>query len=297
MTSLRSALRSCALAAAVGGVAVAALAAPAAGSPPADGVRPASASAAALTQKVSVPAYFYPGATWDQLTGAGNRVGLAIANPYNGPGTGDTQYTQAIQRARSAGITVIGYVATGYFGTTGITTRSGSTDPAEWMRQIKSDVDTWYRLYGSSGLGGIFFDEAMSRCGAGNVDVNRYIELRSYVEQRHGAASTVVDNPGTGVEECYTAAADTLVTFEGNDASYRSHRPQGWEARVPADRIWHMVYASPDESTLRTAVSLSKQRNAGHVYITPDTIADGNPWDTLPPASYWNTQLSLAAAP
>ncbi|MFH9560496.1 spherulation-specific family 4 protein [Streptomyces globisporus] len=125
----------------------------------------------------------------------------------------------------------------------------------------------------------------------------RYIELRSYVEQRHGAASTVVDNPGTGVEERYTAAADTLVTFEGNDASYRSHRPQSWEARVPADRIWHMVHASPDESTLRTAVSLSKQRNAGHVYITPDTIADGNPWDTLPPASYWNTQLSLAAAP
>ncbi|MET9977949.1 spherulation-specific family 4 protein [Streptomyces microflavus] len=151
------------------------------------------------------------------------------------------------------------------------------------------------RLYGSAGVGGIFFDEALSRCGAGNADVNRYIELRAYVEQRHGAASTIVDNPGTGVEECYTAAADTLVTFEGNEASYRTHRPQGWEARVPAERIWHMVYASPDESTLRTAMSLSKQRNAGHVYVTPDTIADGNPWDTLPPVSYWAVQLSLAS--
>jgi len=46
---------------------------------------------------------------------------------------------------------------------------------------------------------------------------------------------------------------------------------------------------------LRTGMSLSKQRIAAHVYVTPDTIADGNPWDTLPPASYWNTQLSLAA--
>lgn len=292
MTSARSALRSLALATAVGTVAVAALAAPAAGSSSAADAPP---KASALVQKVSVPAYFYPGATWDQLVGAGNRVGLAIANPFNGPGTGDPQYTRAIQRARTAGMTVIGYVATGYFGTTGITTRNGSTDPAEWMRQIKGDVDTWYRLYGSAGVGGIFFDEALSRCGAGNADVNRYIELRAYVEQRHGAASTVVDNPGTGVEECYTAAADTLVTFEGNDASYRTHRPQGWEARVPAERIWHMVYASPDESTLRTAMSLSKQRNAGHVYVTPDTIADGNPWDTLPPASYWAVQLSLAS--
>ncbi|MGN2363482.1 spherulation-specific family 4 protein [Streptomyces luridiscabiei] len=292
MTSARSALRSLALATAVGTVAMAALAAPAVGTPSAADAPP---KASALVQKVSVPAYFYPGATWDQLVGAGNRVGLAIANPFNGPGTGDPQYTRAIQRARTAGMTVIGYVATGYFGTTGITTRNGSTDPAEWMRQIKGDVDTWYRLYGSAGVGGIFFDEALSRCGAGNADVNRYIELRAYVEQRHGAASTVVDNPGTGVEECYTAAADTLVTFEGNDASYRTHRPQGWEARVPAERIWHMVYASPDESTLRTAMSLSKQRNAGHVYVTPDTIADGNPWDTLPPASYWAVQLSLAS--
>ncbi|MFD8104702.1 spherulation-specific family 4 protein [Streptomyces microflavus] len=292
MTSARSALRSLALATAVGTVAVAALAAPAVGSPSAADATP---KASAPVQKVSVPAYFYPGATWDQLGGAGNRVGLAIANPFNGPGTGDPQYTRAIQRARTAGMTVIGYVATGYFGTTGITTRNGSTDPAEWMRQIKGDVDTWYRLYGSAGVGGIFFDEALSRCGAGNADVNRYIELRAYVEQRYGAASTVVDNPGTGVEECYSAAADTLVTFEGNDASYRTHRPQGWEARVPAERIWHMVYASPDESTLRTAMSLSKQRNAGHVYVTPDTIADGNPWDTLPPASYWAVQLSLAS--
>ncbi|MFJ8762050.1 spherulation-specific family 4 protein [Streptomyces cyaneofuscatus] len=238
-----------------------------------------------------------PGSDLGPVGQCGNSVGFAIANPYNGPGTGDPQYTQAIQRARAAGMTVTGYVATGYFGTTGITTRSGSTDPAEWMCQIKSDIDTWYRLYGGAGLGGIFFDESLSRCGAGNVDVNRYIELRAYVEQRHGAASAVVDNPGTGVEECYTAAADTLVTFEGNDTSYRTHRQQSSETRVPADRIWHMIYSSPDENTLRTAVSLRKQRNAGHVYVTPDTVADGNPWHTLPSISYLNTQLSLADAP
>ncbi|RPK67416.1 Spherulation-specific family 4 [Streptomyces sp. ADI96-02] len=250
----------------------------------------------AASQKVSVPAYFYPGATWDRLIEAGSGVGLAIANPDNGPGAGqDSQYTETIRRAGDAGAKVIGYVATGYFGTSGKTTRSGSTDPDAWMQQIKGDIDAWYSLYGDTGLAGIFFDEGMARCGSGNADVNRYIELREYVESNHGEDAVVVDNPGTGVEECYTQAADTLVTFEGSDSSYRDHQPQDWEKNVAADKIWHLVYDVPDETRMSEAMALSKERNAGHVYITPDSLADDNPWDTLPPESYWKSQLSLAA--
>ncbi|MFD7639017.1 spherulation-specific family 4 protein, partial [Streptomyces sp. NPDC059873] len=234
---------------------------------------PAGATTQAISQKVSVPAYFYPGALWDQLTRSGTGVGLAVANPYNGPGDGDDQYTDAIKKADAAGITVIGYVATGYFGTTGMTTRSGSTDPDEWMRQIKADVDAWYRLYGGAGLGGIFFDEGLARCGSGNADVNRYIELKNYVESSHGAGAVVVDNPGTGVEECYTQAADTLVTFEGDENSYRGHQPQAWENRASPDKVWHLVYDVPDENRMRGVMDLARQRNAGHVYVTPDTMA------------------------
>ncbi|MFD7118877.1 spherulation-specific family 4 protein [Streptomyces sp. NPDC059922] len=255
---------------------------------------PAGATTQAISQKVSVPAYFYPGALWDQLTRSGTGVGLAVANPYNGPGDGDDQYTDAIKKADAAGITVIGYVATGYFGTTGMTTRSGSTDPDEWMRQIKADVDAWYRLYGGAGLGGIFFDEGLARCGSGNADVNRYIELKNYVESSHGAGAVVVDNPGTGVEECYTQAADTLVTFEGDENSYRGHQPQAWENRASPDKVWHLVYDVPDENRMRGVMDLARQRNAGHVYVTPDTMADKNPWDTLPPNAYWNSEISLA---
>ncbi|MFD7090953.1 spherulation-specific family 4 protein [Streptomyces sp. NPDC059896] len=255
---------------------------------------PAGATTQAISQKVSVPAYFYPGALWDQLTRSGTGVGLAVANPYNGPGDGDDQYTDAIKKADAAGITVIGYVATGYFGTTGMTTRSGSTDPDEWMRQIKADVDAWYRLYGGPGLGGIFFDEGLARCGSGNADVNRYIELKNYVESRHGTGAVVVDNPGTGVEECYTQAADTLVTFEGDENSYRGHQPQAWENRASPDKVWHLVYDVPDENRMRGVMDLARQRNAGHVYVTPDTMADKNPWDTLPPDAYWNSEISLA---
>ncbi|RPK54877.1 Spherulation-specific family 4 [Streptomyces sp. ADI96-02] len=256
----------------------------------------APAQVQAAAQKVSVPAYFYPGATWDRLIAAGTRAGIAIANPDNGPGGGvDSQYTNVIRRATSAGIKVIGYVPTGYFGTTGMTTRTGSTNPNDWMRQIKGDVDTWYRLYGSAGVAGIFFDEGLARCGSGNVDVNRYIELKRYVEGLRGAAAIVVDNPGTGVDQCYSQAADTLVTFEGSGSSYRNHRPQAWEATAPADKIWHMVYDVPDQNSMREMMNFSRQRNAGHIYVTPDNLAAQNPWDSLPPQAYWDTELSLAA--
>ncbi|MFB6983110.1 spherulation-specific family 4 protein [Streptomyces scopuliridis] len=255
---------------------------------------PAASATRAGSQKVSVPAYFYPGPLWDRLAQAGTGVGLAIANPSNGPGDGDDQYTAAIKKADAAGISVIGYVSTGYLGTTGMTTRSGSSDPDEWMRQIKADVDAWYQLYGGAGLGGIFFDEGLARCGSGNTDVNRYIELKNYVESRYGEGAVVVDNPGTGVEECYTKAADTLVTFEGDENTYRGHQPQAWETSASPDKVWHLVYGVQDEGTMREVMELSRQRNAGHVYVTPDTMADKNPWDTLPPDAYWNSELGLA---
>ncbi|WP_411120098.1 spherulation-specific family 4 protein [Streptomyces sp. 058-1L] len=241
-----------------------------------------------------MPAYFYPGATWEQLTGSGPGVGLAVANPHNGPGTNENeQYTETIKKANAAGAGVIGYVSTGYFGTSGTKTRSGSTSPDAWMKQIKADVDAWYRLYGDTGLGGIFFDEGTNECGPGDAYVERYIELRNYVEDKHGEEAVVVNNPGTGTEECYTVAADTLVTFEGSEDSYRADKPKAWERKVSGDKIWHLVYGVADEKRMREVITLSKKRNAGHVYVTPDALLENNPWDSLPPAAYWKSQLSI----
>ncbi|MDX3342649.1 spherulation-specific family 4 protein [Streptomyces baarnensis] len=286
----------------VGAGALAVFALPAGAIPfPADGAPKTASSepdpeavSEATSQKVSVPAYFYPGATWKQLTGSGPGVGLAVANPHNGPGTSeDEQYTETIKKADAAGADVIGYVSTGYFGTSGIRTRSGSTSPDAWTKQIKADVDTWYRLYGDTGLGGIFFDEGTNECGPGDTHVERYIELRNYVEDKHGEEAVVVNNPGTGTEECYTEAADTLVTFEGSEDSYRADKPKAWEKNVSGDKIWHLVYGVADEERMREVMALSKDRNAGHVYVTPDDLSENNPWDSLPPAAYWKSQLSL----
>ncbi|MET9670278.1 spherulation-specific family 4 protein [Streptomyces sp. NPDC006475] len=243
-------------------------------------------------QKVSVPAYFYPGAHWDRLIDSGEAIGMAVANPASGPGSdADEQYTATMRKADSAGVDVIGYVPTGYFGTTGTVTRGGSLDPAAWMEQIKSDVDTWYALYGAAGLDGIFFDEGLADCGPEGIYVGYYVELKEYVENTYGTEAIVVDNPGTGTQECYTRAADTLVTFEGSGTSYQQHEPQAWEANALSGQIWHLVYDVPDAARTAEAVSLAKERNAGHVYLTDDTMADQNPWDTLPPAGHWDAQL------
>ncbi|MFJ3493685.1 spherulation-specific family 4 protein [Streptomyces sp. NPDC086091] len=249
-------------------------------------------AAAAGAQKVSVPSYFFPGATWDRLIQSGGTVGLTVANPNNGPHTDAPSrdaYLATLRKADAAGVRVIGYVPTGYLGTTGMTTRTGSTDPTAWMTQIKADIDTWYSLYGGAGLDGVFLDEGLAQCGTNNVNADRYRQLRDHIEAK--GDEIVVANPGTGTQECFKDAADTLVTFEGTADTYRSYRPQAWEAGVPADRIWHLVHATP-QSRLAETVRLSKERNAGHVYVTDDVL--DNPWDQLPPAGYWQSLLDQA---
>ncbi|WP_432043413.1 spherulation-specific family 4 protein [Streptomyces cadmiisoli] len=257
-----------------------------------------SPTATASDQKVSVPAYFYPGTPgssggpyWDRLIASRDTVGLAVANPDNGPGQAvNTDYTAKMRQAEAAGVDVIGYVRTGYLGTApnNFTTREeGSTDPGVWLNQIKRDVDAWYTMYGAANLDGIFFDEGMAQCGPGNKWADHYAELKKYVEGTYGAEAIVVANPGTGTQECFKDTADTLVTFEGDEDAYRRHQLEAWEAKVPSDKIWHLVYDVPDAARMSEVVALSRERNAGHVYVTHDIL--DNPWDTLPPAAYWNS--------
>src|SRR5690242_12796939 len=70
------------------------------------------AAAQATTQHIAVPAYFSPSSSyWTQLTQGAPTVGVAIANPNNGPGTAfDQGYATAIRAAANAGVRVIGYV-------------------------------------------------------------------------------------------------------------------------------------------------------------------------------------------
>ncbi len=247
-------------------------------------------------QHLAVPAYFSPSNSgWTQIDQAGPGVGIAVANPSNGPGgAADSAYASAVHAATGAGVKVLGYVDTGYFGTTGRTTRGGQTSTAAWTAQINTDVANWYAWYGSSGLAGIFFDDALGDCGTGNAHVNLYTGINSALKQAHPGAFSV-DNPGSPAQSCYASAADVLLMFENTYSAYTSWTPPAWEQDyADPGKFWHLVYDTPAQSDMDHAVALSKQRNAGYVYVTPDDLP--NPWDTLPTGAYWSDELAKTSA-
>ena len=255
-----------------------------------------------IAQKVAVPAYINPlldPNAWAQLaTSSPAAMGFAVANVINGPDyTPLDEWSQVIQSVSASGVKVVGYVDTGYLGTTGQRTRLGSTDPVDWMSQIQHDVDTWYRFYGSS-LSGIFFDQTQNACGptqGSNAWADLYKRLSDNVERLYPGSVTVL-NPGIAVPQCYETAGDVIVTFEGSYASYvgdpsaaNPYTPLSWTPVDPM-KIWHIVYDAPDVTTMANTIALSETRNAGYIYVTDDVLA--NPYDTLPPLDYWAAELA-----
>jgi chitodextrinase len=250
----------------------------------------AAASTPQAGLSLAVPAYFYPGDLWRQLATPG--VGIVVANPFSGPGKDfDPNYAQAISEARAAGITVLGYVATGYLGSTGRATRLGETTPLAWLAQSQQEVALWYELYGGYGLGGVFLDEVQNVCGPSNSYSGAYRALDQSIKSLHRGAFTVI-NPGIGTEECYADIADVSLTFEGTYETYRSWQPPAWQRGRDPRRFWHLVHATATEAEMADAMRLGKERGAGYIYVTPDVLA--NPWDTLP--SYWAAELAAAQA-
>ncbi|GAA4080652.1 spherulation-specific family 4 protein [Nonomuraea soli] len=208
-------------------------------------------------------------------------------------------WTEAIGRIRATGALPLGYVDTGYLGTTGHTTRQGTTTMAAWSTQIKADLDEWFDLY--DGVAGVFLDQTPATCGADDLYVDAYAEISDYISDNHPNAYIVI-NPGVSVPQCYERIATTILTFEHTYASYLSFTPPAWELNHPNPRkFWHLVYDAPDEAAMNDAVARSKANNAGFVYVTDDKLifdptrpgdpnaALGFPWDTLP--TYWHPEL------
>ncbi len=250
-----------------------------------------------IDQQIAVPAYANPlvdPGTWQRLaTTDSGSLGFAVVNVINAADhTPSSEATSAVQQASASGVRLVGYVDTGYLGTTGEPTRLGSTDPADWMAQIQGDIAAWYQFFGSS-VAGIFFDQVQNACGptpGSNDWTDRYRQLGDGVKRLHPGALTVV-NPGIGASQCYEDAADVIVTFEGSYESYvddpgaaNPYEPLGWKPADPKE-IWHIVYGASDVSKMNQVVELSNTRGAGYVYVTDDILP--NPYDTLPPADYW----------
>ncbi|GLA52547.1 hypothetical protein AnigIFM63604_009412 [Aspergillus niger] len=244
-------------------------------------------------QQVAVASYINPlsdPAAWDRLIDYdAKKMPILVANVVNGPdSTVDSNWEDVIQRASSAGKTVLGYVRTGYLGVSDqkFQTRLGSGDLADWTAQIEEDVDMWYKLYGDS-IGGIFFDEGWPECGDNNQYVDLYKYINAYTKRAHPGALTVL-NPGSPMASCFEDTMDTLLTFELSYDSYvNSYTPNDWTPKDPR-KLWHIVYDVP-ESAVSEVAKLANQRGAGFLQLTDDTLP--NPYDTLPADSYIQSMM------
>lgn len=48
---------------------------------------------------------------------------------------------------------------------------------------------------------------------------------------------------------------------------------------VMSCRFWHLVHSTPSTpEAFWRAITLSKERRAGYVYVTDDNMAEENPW-------------------
>jgi hypothetical protein len=227
-----------------------------------------------------VPAYFYPSGAgldyWNRLARDAGSINIeAILNPASGPGTTqDPNYVAVVNKLRTAGGRVLGYVATQY----------GNRDLAE----ARKDIDKYISFYN---INGIFIDEMANT----KERLPYYETLYQYVKG-YNVHYKVIGNPGMPYTlERYLDAADTLVTFEGSVAVYGDFRPMAtapWVAHYPRERFANIVYAATSKNDLIQALDQAGQNHAGAVFITDGTLP--NPYRGLP--AYWGQEVAAIRA-
>jgi hypothetical protein len=159
-------------------------------------IHPASSATQTPTGLI-VPLYAYPTSpTWNGLIQAKQSNPhvpiIAIINPNSGPGgSSDPAYVSGIASLQSAGISVVGYVPTGYASVSLSTVEASATDYKDWY-----DVN------------GLFFDEMSN-----SQSVAGYYSSASQYAASIGLGLTV-GNPGTSVPSSFVGAVSILVIYE-----------------------------------------------------------------------------------
>jgi hypothetical protein len=230
-----------------------------------------------------VPAYFDPidnAQDWSALIEAGKRISIiAIINPNSGPGDAPQQsYKDAIARAQSAGITVIGYVSTD----------EGNRPPDK----VRNDIDKWTSFYPK--INGIFFDEQAT----GDDKVAVYSAFFAYARKRIKKA-TIIGNPGTEPSERYLseAKADIECIFESWGDMFDQFSPPSWPSKYQPQRFAVLLHTLEDSNTMKSNVQKLANSGIGNVYLTDDELTKdrkGNPWDRLP--DYWKDEVEVLRA-
>jgi hypothetical protein len=189
---------------------------------------------------------------------------VAIVNPNNGPGASVvSSYTTGIANLKAAGITVIGYVATGY--------ATGRPEAA-----VQADISSWKSFYPA--VTGIFFDEMSNQAG----DVAFYQRQDSFA--RADGFTYTVGNPGTDTIASYVGVVNTILVYESSGLTTLPT----WYAGYPASNFGVIPYNVASLDTNATNYISTNKAHIGFIYLTDDNLP--NPWDTL--SSYFSALLT-----
>lgn len=231
-----------------------------------------------IPRGIIVPAYFYPGAYWDELANAAQEIGerlIVIVNVENGPGEeANSDYKDVVDQVRSNGGRVIGYVHTCHGNQDGDEELLSSCTKTEAV--IKTDIDRWYEWYS---LDGIFFDEVSTQ-----KDMATYYQnLYDYVHTKQTEA-TVVMNFGIEPDPAYFEIGSAILCIYENEFSdFIEWSPPDWMTEEQLARSLILTYDT-SEHDFWTALTISK--DIGWYYITSD---NDPPWDSLP--SYFSNMV------
>ncbi|MFG2607900.1 spherulation-specific family 4 protein [Streptomyces sp. NPDC048514] len=204
-----------------------------------------------------IPFYEHPAArpaAWAAVLAAAPRVYGVVLNPASGPGDRpDPAFAEAAARLRTAGVTVLGYVDTGY-------ARRPYAD-------VVSDLTRHRAWYGTQGA---FLDQVST----GIAEFGHYKRLAAVA--RLLGCGTLALNHGTSPHPAYAPLADLSVTFEGPWSAYR-RTPARPHPHPPGVRQCHLVYGAPAGADVAAA---ARERGAAVHCAVPGTGA--HPWGTLP---------------
>jgi len=229
---------------------------------------------------ILLPLYIYPAGNpnpdWQKIADTQkiqNIPVVAIVNPHSGPGVcstsnPDSNYKNNMQVLRNAGVTMVGYVATGY----------GS----KLSNNVKNEIDQYANCFD---VKGIFFDEVN-----GNASfLNYYKELYNYVKSKSNF-DLVVINPGQNIDEVFLKenTFDIAVIYEDYANNWLSYNPSSYISNYPNCYFSTLIHSSTTEiQTIKSYIDHAYNHKFGYVYITDDRMP--NPWDSLPP--YWQNEI------
>jgi hypothetical protein len=194
-----------------------------------------------------------------------------LLNVDNGVGTSPLSHFQSlVKQAQNAGITVLGYSSTEY--------------GARSIGSVESEISEYKSWYG---VNGIFLDLTQGTSG----EFSYYQTLANYIRSTI-SGGIVWLNPGSYPDPSFMSIANVVMVFEGSYSSYLSDQVPSWISQYSPSQFAHVLYDTP-QSDFASAVNLSRQRRAGHLFVT-DLSGSGNPYGALP--SYWSQEASTVSS-